>query len=107
MAPARTPVILAAMLLMAASSMALAGQRAKLGVGLTILPACPPSAPPGDDDSRSPPGPATAPMRTPPDLERLRHCAGQGAREVSRHWVAADHPPAGADATSRVVLIEF
>lgn len=112
MSPARTAAVLAALLMLASSGAVLSAQRARLGVGLVILPDCRPApSPDPDTDAPPPPAPQAAPLSHPPELETLARCSGGVARVVARAADAVDpRPPPGdpgAKATTQVLLIEF
>lgn len=106
----RLSLFLCALLLTLLAAPVPAGQRARLGVGMTILPACPSIAGLQDEgtaDAVEQGEVARDAREMEPDLDTLRRCMAGATRVVRHRQDTLDHPPPGARRSTQVLLIEF
>lgn len=107
MSALRIMVMLAALLVLASSGAAVAGQRARLGVGLMILPECPPLPTAAPDTPTHTPGRQAHPPEPFPYAEALRRCQGGDVRVDIRPEATLEPAASIRRPGAQALVIEF
>ena len=103
----RIMAMLAALLVLASSGAVVAGQRARLGVGLVILPECPPVPTTAAGAATHTPGQDADPPEPFPDAEALRRCQGEVARVDIRPEATLEPAASTRRPGTQALVIEF